>query len=71
MESLLEIHFDLRVANVAVFCCIKSQLKLRFIQPVFGACHLTREFVLYLVVFKIWITDRTLKLLGRTNVRQS
>ena len=49
----------------------KSQLKLRFIQPVFGVCHLTREFVLYLVVFKIWITDRTLKLLGRTKVRQS
>lgn len=67
MESLLEIQYD-RVANVAVFC---SQLKLRFIQPVFSVCHLTPEFVLYSVVFKIWITDRTLKLLGRTNVRQS
>lgn len=52
MESLLEILYDLRVANVAVFYHIKSQLKLRFIQPVFGVCHLTREFVcLYLVVF--------------------
>lgn len=70
MESLLEIQYD-RVANVAVFCYIKSQLKLRFIQPVFSVCHLTPEFVLYLVVFRIWITDRTLELLGRTNVRQS
>lgn len=46
MESrVLGIQYDLRVANVVGFCYIKSQLKLRFIQPVFGVCHLTREFV--------------------------
>lgn len=70
MESLLEIQYD-RVANVAVFCYIKSQLNFVLSSQFLALCHLTREFVLYLVVFKIWITDRTLDLLGRTNVLQS